>query len=281
MSHKPSIHRLLTTEAEVCNINSASFDQARAREVVTMNGNETNRLKRRSGLVVLVTKALEGVGLLNKGSAAIATGDIPSETADQALPVATPALNVTRVSGFGAFIASTGAAALAIYNVDKSADPVGVVVAAYGSVGLVVSASLIAVAIILSADIRARSGAAPAGLTEGATKEDASRQPNADVRGRWDETVKRLETVGSGLTGANNRLDFSRLWRDASSSSGMVSEMSPPADLQDEHSRLLAAQGRVIELLKRLIDDQSTSAGDVKEIRDHVRDMRNTVNQIS
>jgi hypothetical protein len=68
---------------------------------------------------------------------------------------------VTRVGGLTALIASAGAAALAIFNVHKGVDQASVVVAAYVSVGAIVAASLLTAAIIISADIRARSATNP------------------------------------------------------------------------------------------------------------------------
>lgn len=239
-------------------------------------------LKRNSNsLSVWVTKGLESVGVLNKGSGDLAAGDGAANEAAENLPVVSSALNVTRVSGVAALIASAGAAALALFNVDKANDPAGVVAAAYGSAGLIVAASLVAVAVILYADISARSQNAPTATATAAAKPKGEASGASDVKSQWDEALRRIETAGSGLTSATDRLDFSALWRDASGTSGMVSEVTPPVDLQDEHSRLLATQGRIIDLLKGLIDDQSTSAGDVGEIAAHIRDMRETVNNIS
>jgi hypothetical protein len=232
-------------------------------------------------LSVLVTKALESVGLLNKGSADIATGNVSQESAAEKLAVVPPALNVTRVSGFAALIASVGAAALAIFNVDKSKDSVGVVAAAYGSVGLVVAASLIAAAVILYADIRARMEG-PAAATAAVKLMTANNASGATgIRGHWDEAVKRLETVNAALAGARgDRLRYAELWLDASGTTGIVSGSSPDDDLRDEHARLLAAQGRITELLEHLIGDYSEHTADVGEIALLVRKMRETVNNL-
>ena len=239
--------------------------------------------RKENSLSVLFTKALESVGVLNKGSADIATGKVSTDEAAESMPVTPPALNVTRVSGLAALIASAGAAALAIFNVDKSEDSTGIVAAAYGSAGLIVAASLVAVAVILYADISARASAAPTTAPSTGAKAkgaDAAQATAASVKTSWDEAVKRLETVASGFPRASTRIDFAACWRDASATTGMVSEISVPDDLRDEHSRLLATQGRIVELLKLLISSPS-STGDRDEVADHVLDMRETVNSIA
>jgi hypothetical protein len=239
-------------------------------------------LKRQSNsLAVLVTKALESVGVLNKGSAEVASGNVSSDEAVKALPVVPPALNVTRVSGVAALIASAGAAALAIFNVDKSKDSTGVVAAAYGSSGLIVAASLIAVAVILYADIGARLRSSSSGSAAAVPSPQGDAAAPSNVKGSWDDAVKRLETVDSALArAAGDRLAYSKLWLDASGVAGLVSDLSPERDLQDEHARLLAAQGRINQLLEQLIDDRSAESADVSEIAMLVNAMRETVNNM-
>jgi hypothetical protein len=103
----------------------------------------------------------ETLGLLNKGSAraqavpdasdAAKTGQISSNT-----------LNVTRVGGITTLIGAAGSAALLILNVNKTADRAPIVVAAYLSIGAIVATALLTVAIIIAADVRARTAVAAA-----------------------------------------------------------------------------------------------------------------------
>lgn len=118
--------------------------------------------KRDNGLVKVVTIIGESLGLLNKGSAQMPAALEVGE-AEKATPISTNALNVSRVGGVAALITGAGAAAIALFRVEKNQDPVGVVVAAYASVGAIVAASLLAVALIIASDIRARSSIAKAG----------------------------------------------------------------------------------------------------------------------
>jgi hypothetical protein len=82
-----------------------------------------------------------------------------------ATSVASNTLNVTRVGGLAAVVASIGAVALALYGVDKATDHVPIVVAAYVSVGAIVAAALISMAITISADVRARGSTSVAAQT--------------------------------------------------------------------------------------------------------------------
>jgi hypothetical protein len=117
--------------------------------------------QRESGFAKVVATIFESLGVLNKGSAQAAAAPSASETS-VVQPISSNALNVTRVGGVGALIAAAGVAALAIFNVKKDEDPHSIVVAAYASVGLIVASALIAVAVILAADIRARASIATA-----------------------------------------------------------------------------------------------------------------------
>jgi hypothetical protein len=111
--------------------------------------------KRGSGPARLGSWIFERLGVLNPGSSEAAAVPDPAD-AEKVGPVTSNALNVTRVGGVTALIAGAGAAALALFNVDKATDRTAIVVAAYGSVGLIVSAALLVTAIIIVADIRAR-----------------------------------------------------------------------------------------------------------------------------
>lgn len=125
---------------------------------MTFGGADTKRI---AGFAKVVTTVFESLGLLNKGSANAAAAPSPGE-ADQVQPVSSNALNVTRVGGVATLISGAGAAALAIFSVDKAHDPASIVVAAYASVGVIVGSALFTVAIIIASDIRARSAIAVA-----------------------------------------------------------------------------------------------------------------------
>ncbi len=116
---------------------------------------------RTPGLAHAITTFFESVGLLNKGSADANAVPTSAEAA-QIQPVVSNSLNVTRVGGLAALVTSVGAAALAIFNVNKKTDPATVVMAAYLGAGAIVVAALLAAAIIIAADIRARTAVAVA-----------------------------------------------------------------------------------------------------------------------
>jgi len=99
----------------------------------------------------------EVLGLLNKGSAnaPAAPGGGTSAPA-----VSANSLNITRVGGVGAVISAAGGAALLLFNVNKPHEPSSETVAAYISVGVIVAAALVTVAMIIVADIRSRTGLA-------------------------------------------------------------------------------------------------------------------------
>jgi hypothetical protein len=112
---------------------------------------------RESGLAHLASTIFEALGVLNPGSSDASAVPDPADAAN-AGGITSNALNVTRVGSIVALITGAGGAALALFSVDKANDPAAVVVAAYGSVGLIVSVALLVVAIVIAADIRARGG---------------------------------------------------------------------------------------------------------------------------
>lgn len=118
---------------------------------------------RRDGLAKWLTTLWEALGLLNKGSAQTPAAP-SSEEAERTTSISSNALNVTRVTGLAGLVAGVGAAALALFTVDKSSDPVGVVMAAYIAVGVIVAAALIAAAIVVLADIRSRAAVSVASI---------------------------------------------------------------------------------------------------------------------
>jgi hypothetical protein len=240
----------------------------------------TDKLARGNDLAKVVTKAFESVGLLNKGSAAIAAGDEKAKEEASDLPVSSNSLNVTRVGGTGAVIAAAGAAALALFNVDKGTDKPAIVVAAYASTGAIVAAALVTTAIIISADIKARSSATPVGVTSKAPAAAAATPTDrAAFKEAWGFAIDRLQSVKVALPAAD-RSGASVLWLDAKATVGFTAELTPPEGLADEHARMSAAQTRGCELLETLI----TKHLDVplrEEFEKLVDEARNTWNQIN
>ena len=82
-----------------------------------------------------VVQALQAIGLLNKGSADAAAA------AAAAAAISDDALNVTRVGGVAAEIASAGAASLVLFGVGKVKDRASIVVSAYLATGAIVVAA--------------------------------------------------------------------------------------------------------------------------------------------
>jgi hypothetical protein len=130
---------------------------------MTYGGDDTKRRTSPSGtpqsLAGWVAAIAESLGVLNKGSAK-APAAPTAEQAAQVQPISSNSLNVTRVSGITSLIAGAGGAALLIFNVNRTTDRASIVVAAYISVGVIVVGALFAVAIIITADIRARTATA-------------------------------------------------------------------------------------------------------------------------
>lgn len=149
-----------------------------------MFGGESSKRKTLD-LAKIAAIIFEAVGLLNKGSADAPAAPGPGESND-VQPVSSNALNVTRVGGVATLIGGAGAAALTIFGVDKKTDPHSIVVVAYASVGVIVTGALLAVAIIIAADIRARATIATA------TSADAS-QARIDVKSVQGPTKTSLD----------------------------------------------------------------------------------------
>jgi hypothetical protein len=168
--------------------------------------------------------------------------------------------------------------------VNKSDDPSEIVVAAYASTGFIVAAALITAALIISADIRARSGMTAATSAEetdskGGTAESSDETARTGLASAWGKALARLEDVKAQLpAGTGDRNKCSRLWLDAQASTGFTKKLEPASDLLDEHARLSAGQERVSELLKGLIEDRSSAAEVKKEIAALVDQMKETLN---
>jgi len=231
-------------------------------------GNQmSGELDRAEGVAQWVTKALEAIGLLNKGSAAIAAGNAKDEASE--LPVSSNSLNVTRVGGTGAVIAAAGAAAITLFNVKKGTDPDSIIVAAYASTGLIIAAALVTTAIIISADIKTRSS----GSTMGTSKADTKSFKEA-----WTDALSRLRDVKDALPAAD-RNAASALWLNAKATGGFTGSLTPPTGLADEHARLLAAQTRASALLEELIPNHADGAR-VDEVKRLIDEALITLNQI-
>jgi hypothetical protein len=231
-----------------------------------------------TGFAATATKLFEAVGVLNKGSAgSAATPKV--EDAAQTAGVSSNTLNVTRVGGLTAVIAGAGAAAIAIFNVNKATDRASIVVAAYVSVGVIVASALLTAAIIISADIRARvavnppavsSSGSAAGVTPPAAGASPAKTQKTDA-GSFDDAwyralsmlhyaVDRLERtpeapVGGWVDGST------AAWLDAAASTGKTQDLKPADDAQSTlHARLKTGQASVVALLEKLVNDQNPAA---------------------
>ena len=238
---------------------------------------------RNPGIALWVTKLFELIGVLNKGSsrspATPKTGDAAATAG-----VSSNALNVTRVGGFAAFIASAGAAALAIFNVNSTTTRASIVVAAYASVGAIVAAALLTAAIIISADIRARvatnpppspspspSGAAAskalakAASTDAATFGDAWYRALSMLHDAVDRLDRAPDSTSSEVVDA-----ATTAWLDAAASTGKTQSLKPADDDQITlQARLSTGQSSVITLLKNYADsgDVTTKAAAITRVR--------------
>ena len=220
-----------------------------------------------TGFAGLATRLFASIGVLNKGSAQSAATP-KADDAAQTAGVSTNALNVTRVGGLAAFIASVGAAALAIFNVNKATDKASIVVAAYISVGVIVASGLLTAAIIISSDIRARVAANPPpssspSRSPSGTAANVSANPQKDTTAgansfgdAWyralsmlHDAVDRLDRTPDGATAA---------WLEAASSKGKTQNLHPADDAQETlHAGLSEGQSGVISLLKQLANDDA------------------------
>lgn len=206
-----------------------------------------------NGLVSIVTKLLESVGLLNAGSSKSAPTPTTGEAA-QTTGISTNSLNVTRVGGIASLIAAAGAAALAVFNVNKTKDDFHIVVAAYISVGLIIAAALFTAAIIISADIRSRVavnlGTQP---NPGPSATAASATDAKAFSDTWKDAIDALRGAHTRLR--NNEEDPFNAWLDGCATSVGVSQLHPTSDQQKPHARLQSCQSRVLSKLESLIGE--------------------------
>lgn len=116
------------------------------------------------GLVRVVTKLFSALGVLNAGSAETAAAK-PADRDGAGTGITDSSLNVTRVGGVATFITATVLGLLGTFN---AADEkrVAVLVAIYAVIGVIVAAALIAIAMMISADIGARKDLAVGGKSD-------------------------------------------------------------------------------------------------------------------
>lgn len=224
-----------------------------------------------TGFAAMATRLFETVGVLNKGSAdSAATPKV--EDAAQTAGISSNSLNVTRVGGLTTVIVGAGAAAIAIFNVNKTTDRASIVVAAYVSVGVIVASALLTAAIIISSDIRARvtanpppassSGQAASASPAKAQKTDANSFEDAWYRAlsMLHYAVERLERtpeapVDGWLEGST------AAWLKAAGTTGKTQELKPADDTQTTlHALLKTGQSSVVTQFEKLVSEQKPGA---------------------
>jgi hypothetical protein len=207
--------------------------------------------KRGRGLVKAVSTVLESVGILNKGSAnSPATPSAASAAVTSG--ISTNSLNVTRVAGLAALVTAIGAAALAVFNVDKSKDPAVVVSTAYVSVGAIIVASLFASAIIISADIRARV------VAENAYVKAGARTEAPEFVKAWKEQLSVLKGVLGRLR--NGTQNVRAAWLDASATAGPISTLAPDPTQSALQAKLSVGHKQILALLEDLLTEADPAA---------------------
>jgi hypothetical protein len=191
---------------------------------------------RKAGFARGLTRVLESVGLLNKGSSKAPATPSARDAAATA-GVSTNALNVTRVAGLATTVTVVGAAALALFHV-----------AAYWSVGIIIAAALLTAAIIISADIKSRVAVSTAPAPPA--------QPAA-AAGSFTATWNDALQVLKGALGRLERRteDPINAWLDASGSSGLTARLTPPEGQAAVHATLLACQSRIVLTFQALIGE--------------------------
>jgi hypothetical protein len=219
-----------------------------------------------TGFAAMATRLLETVGVLNKGSADSAA--MPQvDDATQAAGISSNALNVTRVGGLAALIVGAGAAAIAIFNVNKATDKASIVVAAYIGVGVIVSSALLTAAIIISSDVRARATAnqtASPSETVASTNMTKAATTSANTFGdAWYRALSMLHDAVDRLEHTPESPDAvwvdgsTAAWLDAAASTGKTQNLHPADDDQASlHARLSTGQSSVVSLLNKLANDR-------------------------
>jgi hypothetical protein len=236
----------------------------------------------------MITRLFEAIGLLNKGSAESAATP-KADDAAQTAGVSSNTLNVTRVGGLTAFIAAAGAAALALFNVNKATDRASIVVAAYISVGVIVVAALLTAAIIISSDIRGRTAAStptasPSVPTASTSSTEAETADANSFGDSWYRAVSMLHDAVDQLertpVNPNNVwVDGSTAaWLDAAASIGKTQNLHPLDDDQAIlHARLSAGQSSVVSLFDKLVNDQGS--GQKPDTITRIRSVLNSIDR--
>ena len=208
--------------------------------------------KRANGLVQWVTKALESVGLLNKGSSKSSVTPTPDENAGT-VGVSTNSLNVTRVGGMSSLTVAVGTAALTLFQLKPNTAPEARA-AAYLAVGFMVSAALIATAVILQSDVRSRT------KIEISAQSHSADLKSSDVafRAQWVEIVGNLEyglilVMRSEPDAAFNALQIARTT--IAISGGIL----PSTAHAMSHAKLIALQCHIVSSLTHLATFAETS----------------------
>lgn len=205
--------------------------------------------KRNSGLLVWLTKLFESLGLLNAGSSESPATPSPDDAA-KTTGVSSNTLNVTRVGGLAALIAAVGAAALALFNVNKAVDKPAIIVAAYASVGVIVASALLTAAIIISADIRSRTSTSNIVSAAAPIMSDTKSFDDA-----WHKALDLLKEALARLSrGTENPID---VWLDGVASTGITEQLHPASDRQETQARLLAGQSLILSKFEQLLDSPS------------------------
>jgi hypothetical protein len=231
-------------------------------------GTSLTEPRKSTGFAAILTTVLEAVGVLNKGSAGSAATPKIGDAA-QTAGISSNALNVTRVGGLAALISGAGAAAIAVFNVNKGTDKASIVVAAYISVGVIVAAALLTAAIIISSDIRARVAASAPPPALGPASTDAAKAEAAaakSFRDAWYRALSMLHDAVDKLertpeSPADGWLDGSTAaWLDAVASTGKTQDLHPADDAQASlHAGLRAGQSSVVSLLGKLANGRNPS----------------------
>ena len=228
---------------------------------------------RGAGLVTEITKVFESVGVLNHGSASSAATP-PAGQAGTA-GISNNALNVTRVGGLTAVIAAAGAAAIAIFNVNKATDKASIVVAAYVSVGVIIAAALLTAAIIISADIRSRTALNGSAPTAGPAPTAGQAIDAKPVDETWQHVLDKLEGALARLQ--HRTEDPVSAWLDACATSGITAQLQPVAAYAALHARLMAGQSRVLARFQQLLEEPNGSSPnktvchEIETVLDHMR----------
>jgi hypothetical protein len=207
--------------------------------------------KRATGVVQWVTKALESVGLLNKGSSTTSATPKPDENAST-VGVSTNSLNVTRVGGMSSLTIAVGTAALTLFQLNNKTSSEARA-AAYLAVGIMVAAALVATAVILQSDVRSRT------KIEVSAQAETTNLRKSDIafRAGWCEIIASLEfslilAIRAGRDAPFHALELAR---ETVAASGVLQPSSAHSMV---HAQLVALQYRVVAGFTELASETQT-----------------------